>query len=418
MKILTPDHPGYAAWRASARRIAAPRSDVQNAVTKILDAVRKRGDAAVREFTQRFDRCQLSSLRVFDAPPKPEPRVQQALESAHQNILQFARGNLPRSWQTRNHEGAFVGEQYRPFDRVGIYVPGGSAPLVSTALMTVTLAKAAGVPNIVVVTPPPINPVLHFAILMAGGTEIYQVGGAQAIGALAFGTNSIEQVQKIVGPGNRFVTEAKRQVLGYVAIDQLPGPSEVMVIADSTADPRFVAADLLAQAEHGPDSVAVMVTSSLDVLEKVEVELNVQLAGLARQDILIESLSECAALVLVQDIATAVEIANDFAPEHLSLQVRNPRALLSDIRSSGAVFLGPYSPVAAGDFVAGPSHTLPTGGAGKCFSGLTVSEFFRRTSVIEYSPSSLKRTLETILQFAEAEQLDAHGKSALVRFEK
>ena len=416
--MLAYDNPGWDAWRDAMVRCAAPKAAIQDTVAEILHEVQWRGDEAVAEFTKKFDGVELKSFRLREKSIQPQPDVVQALEFAHQNILRFSRRQMPTSWQSRNDEGAQVGEIYRPFDRVGIYVPGGSAPLVSTALMTVTLAAAARCPEIVVVTPPPVNKTLQFAVLMAGATEIYQIGGAQAVGALAFGTKEIRRVQKILGPGNAYVTEAKRQVLGYVSIDQLPGPSEVMVIADSAANPAFVASDLLAQAEHGPSSSAMLLSTSRVLRDKVRDQIEIQLATLSRREILAESLEAACSLAVVRDIREAIEIANDYAPEHLSLQVHNPRALLPEIVSAGAIFLGGFSPVAAGDFVAGPSHTLPTGGAAKSFSGLTAGDFFRRTSVIEYSPSSLKRATTAIQRFAAIEGLDAHGRSATIRFER
>lgn len=395
-----------------------PDASVADAVSRIILQVRSGGDAALRELTRQFDGVAVDSPALPGAPPRPPKDVVRALQEARNNISRFARRQIPKDWRHRNSHGASVGEQFRPFARVGVYVPGGTAPLVSTALMTVTLAKAAGCRQIAVVTPPPVNPVLHFAIRLAGASEIYQVGGAQAIAALAFGTETIRQVQKIVGPGNRYVIEAKRQVVGAVAIDQLPGPSEAMVIADAVADPAFIAADLLAQSEHGPDSAGVLLTPSAALRDAVRDQVTAQLAGLSRRAILEKSLAQGCSLAQVRTLAEAAEIANDYAPEHLSLQVRRPTSLLPRIHNAGAVFLGGFSPIVAGDFVAGPSHTLPTGGAAKSFSGLTAGEFFRRTSLISYSPASLRRAVRAIETFASTEGLDAHGRSAVIRFER
>ena len=310
-----------------------------------------------------------------------------------------------------------MGEKFDPLERVGIYVPGGTAPLVSTALMTVPLAKEAGVREIVVVTPPPVNETLVYALRKAGATEIYQVGGAQAIAALAYGTNTISRVQKIFGPGNAWVVEAKRQVVGAVAIDQLPGPSEIAVIADDSARSDFVAADLLAQAEHGHGSQVIFVTPSAKLLAEVEAELAKQAPLLARGKHLTDSLEHGCTLILVEDVGEAIGIVEDFAPEHLSLIIKDARQWASHIRNAGAIFIGNYSPVAAGDFIAGPSHVLPTGGAAKAFSGLTIDQFFRRTSIVEYPERSLLRVRPQIETLCALEQLDAHSRSVAIRFE-
>jgi histidinol dehydrogenase len=285
--------------------------------------------------------------------------------------------------------------------------------------MTVTIAAAAGVPEIVVTTPADatgkVHPALHYALNAAGATEIYPVGGAQAVAALAYGTDSIRPVQKIFGPGNAYVVEAKRQVFGQVAIDLLPGPSEVLVLADATANPAWVAADLLAQAEHGKGSQSVLVTPSARLLKSVEIEIRAQLQSLSRQQHLLGVLEKDCSLVLVKSLAEGIALANDFAPEHLSLVVKDETKVAAKIVTSGAIFLGGYSPVAAGDFLAGPSHTLPTGGAGKAFPGLMADMFQRRTSLVKLDRRSLAKSLRTIEQFSALEGLDAHGHSASIR---
>ena len=308
------------------------------------------------------------------------------------------------------------GERFDPFQRVGIYVPGGTAPLVSTAIMTCTLAAAAGVPEIVVTTPAgkdgTVNPALLHALQFSGATEIYKIGGAQAVSALAYGTATIEPVLKIFGPGNAYVVEAKRQCFGQVAVDLLPGPSEILIIADSSATPAWIAADMLAQAEHGHGSIVVFVTNSARMLEEVRREFDSQLSQLSRQSHLAEVSTF---LVLVKSLADAVAIANDFAPEHLSIVTKNDEQLASQIRTSGAIFLGAMSPVVGGDLVAGPSHELPTGGAGKSFAGLTVDQFQRRTSIVRFDEKSLRKSLAAIETFSALEGLDAHGRSASIR---
>jgi histidinol dehydrogenase len=309
-----------------------------------------------------------------------------------------------------------VGEKFDPFQRVGIYIPGGTAPLVSTALMTIVLAKVAGCPEIVVCTPcgrvGGVNAALLFAARSAGATEIYRVGGAQAIGALAYGTATIRSVQKIFGPGNAYVVAAKRLVVGHVAIDLLPGPSELLVLADETANPKFAAADLLAQAEHGSGHERVwLVTTSGKILKAVEKELARQLSKLPRREFIQRSL-ENAWLIQVRSLEQAIDLANQLAPEHCEVFTHSARKVSEKILTAGAIFLGPWSPTVLGDYVAGPSHTLPTGGAGKSFAGLTVDQFQRRTSLVEYSRTSLKRALPAVEKFAELEGLGAHRQSA------
>jgi histidinol dehydrogenase len=401
---------------ALLHRNAQPNPKVFATVQDILENVRTQGDAAVIAYTRKFDRVRLTpqTLRLRTKPVRPEAQTAKVLNYALRNIREFSEANLPRDWSRRNREGALVGEQYRPFDAVGINVPGYVAPLASTALMTVALAKTAGVPRIVVNTPPAVNPVLHYALVLAGATEIYQVGGAQAMGMLAYGTKTVAPVQKLFGPGNAYVTEAKRQLVGAVAIDQLPGPSEIAVVADDTARPDFVAADLLAQAEHGPGSQILLLTPSQKLLKAVLAEMEKQLPALSRQKYLLEVLAG-SRFVLTRNLAEAIVLVEAFAPEHLSLVVKNGRSLAGKIKNSGAIFIGNHSPVAAGDYVAGPSHTLPTGGAAKSFAGLTVDQFFKRTSVVEYSPAAIRKAAPVIEALAMLEKLDAHAQSVRIR---
>jgi histidinol dehydrogenase len=398
-------------------RFAIPDTRVRDTVSAILDDVRLNGDEALLAYTEKFDKTKLTSaqLALKGLSAKPEPKVANAITYALRNIQTFARARMPKSWDKKNSEGARVGEQYTPYERVGIYVPGGTAPLVSTALMTVGIAKAAGVDEIVVVTPPPVNPTLHYAIRFAGATEIYQVGGAQAIAALAFGTKTIRRVNKIVGPGNAYVAEAKRQVVGAVSIDMIAGPSEIAILADSTANASFIAADLLAQAEHGHGSQVLFVTTSNTLWQEVQDEVKQQAATLSRQQYLQETLKDGSSFVLVKSMAEGVRVINDYAPEHLAVFAKEGRALLKQIRNAGAIFVGNYSPVAAGDYISGPSHTLPTGGAAKSFAGLTVDQFFKRTSVVEYTKAALEEVADKIETLALLEQLDAHARSARIR---
>jgi histidinol dehydrogenase len=430
MNLLRYTDPDYF---AQLRTVTAPSSLfdplIEQRTRAILDDVRTRGDAALLELTERFDGAKLSAeqlpvtqAELVTAFLKADEGLRDAVAKAERNIAAFATKSLRKNWQTRNSHGAAVGEKFDPFQRVGVYIPGGTAPLVSTALMTVTLAKVAGCPEIAVCTPcgkeGHINEALLFAARVAGATEVYRVGGAQAIAALAYGTPTIHRVQKIFGPGNAYVVTAKRLVVGHVAIDLLPGPSELLVVADDTADPRFIAADLLAQAEHGSGLERVwLLTTAGKLLPSVEKELTRQLAKLPRRDFVAGAL-ENAWLIHVEGIDSAIALANQLAPEHCEVLTRQPRKISERIVTAGAIFLGPWSPTVLGDYVAGPSHTLPTGGAGACFAGLTVDQFQRRTSLVEYNRASLKKALPVVRKFAELEGLDAHGKSAEARFQK
>ena len=415
-------------WQSPLCRRYTPEEKLISQVSTILSEVRQRGDQALIEFARQFDRVDFTPHELAVSEPEiriaaglVKPELVDALESARANVQAFASRGLRGDWVWKNAQGADVGERFDPLKRVGIYVPAGTAPLVSTAIMTVSLAAAAGVSEIVAVSPvgpdKAMNPGLLAALQMAGATEIYKIGGAQAIGALAFGTETVQPVFKIFGPGNAYVTEAKRQVFGYVAVDLVPGPSEIMVIADDTAVPAWVAADLLAQAEHGRGSVICLVALDPAVLEAVQVEIARQIDALARGVALSEVLGQNAFFVLAKDEEQAIAIANDFAPEHLSLVTRHNEKMAAAILNAGAIFIGNFSPVAAGDFLAGPSHELPTGGAAKSFGGLTVDQFQRRTSIVRYDRDSLKKSVSIISQFSEIEQLDAHGRSVSIRFE-
>lgn len=429
MRLLRHDDPGFAAALQSLNRRATPAPHVAEAVSAIIAEVRSTGDAALWALNERFDgpaHAPGASLRVtadeFTAAARAiDARTQRAMAEAHENIRAFALKSLRRDWHMHNRQGVEVGERFDPFPRVGIYVPGGTAPLISTALMTVTLAAAARVPEIVVTTPADkhgcVSPALLCALQLAGGAEVYKVGGAQAIAALAYGTESIAPVVKIFGPGNAYVIEAKRQVFGPVAIDQLPGPSEILVIADRTGHPAWIASDLLAQAEHGANSVIGFVTDHAPLLDAVRAELERQLQQLHRQAQLGPVLEKDTFFCLVENLNQAIALANDFAPEHLSVCTADPDAVAARVHTAGAIFLGGWSPVAGGDFLAGPSHTLPTGGAGKGFAGLTVDQFQRRTSLIRFDENSLRHSVETIQAFSDLEGLDAHGRSAAIRFD-
>jgi histidinol dehydrogenase len=418
--------------RLSALAAASSLFDpvIEQRTRAILEAVRARGDAALLELTEQFDGARLTAeqlavtqAELVTASVKADESLRAAVAEAGSNIAAFARKSRRKDWRMRNSHGATVGEKFDPFQRVGIYIPGGTAPLVSTALMTVTLAKVAGCREIVVCTPcgkdGSINPAVLFAARAAGATEIYRVGGAQAIAALAYGTATIKRVQKIFGPGNAYVVTAKRLVVGHVAIDLLPGPSELLVLADDSANPKFVAADLLAQAEHGTGHERVwLVTTSAKLLKAVEKEIARQQVKLPRRELIKQVLERNGWLIQVETLAAGVALANQLAPEHCEVMTRKADEVSRSIVTARAVFLGPYSPTVLGDYVAGPNHTLPTGGAGASFAGLTIDQFQRRTSVVEYNHASLRKALFAVRKFAEVEGLSAHGRSAEIRLTK
>ncbi len=422
MRILRHSDPDFSSALTALQRHAEARPEVQETVHDVIRDVRAEGDAALVRFTERFGGPKLSARQLLvTGKATVDAEVRRAIATAHTNVHAFAKRSLRKNWSAKNAQGAVVGERFDPFQRVGIYVPGGTAPLVSTAVMTVTLAAAAGVPEIVVTTPAgadgAVNEALRFALAYCGATEIYRVGGAQAIAALAYGTPTIRPVQKIFGPGNAYVVEAKRQVFGQVAIDLLPGPSEILVLADASANPAWIAADLLAQAEHGKGSSILFVTNSAKLLAAVEKQIASQLTTLNRQEHLAGVIAHDCVFILVKSLKDAIAIANDFAPEHISIVTNDDAKIAAQIRTAGAIFLGGFSPVAAGDFLAGPSHTLPTGGAGKSFPGLTVDMFQRRTSLVRLDAKSLKKSVGTIAKLSEVEGLDAHGRSATIRFD-
>ena len=427
MRILKHDEANFERKAAKIfKRRAIPTDDLRVSVEKIISMVRSDGDKALSALTQKYDGASISSndllvkrKEINKANDSVCGLVKEAVDMAQSNVKGFAIRGLRKNWEMKNAQGAKVGEVFLPVSRVGVYVPGGSAPLVSTSIMTVAIAEAAGVEEIVVCTPPnregEINSELLYAIESSGATEIYKVGGAQAIAAMSVGTKSIGQVEKIFGPGNSFVVEAKRQLFGTVAVDLLPGPSEIFVLADSSGRADWIASDLLAQAEHGGDSQIAFATTSIKLLEKVKIELKSQAKILNRRKQISEVIKSGTSLVLLKSIKQGIDLANDFAPEHLSLIVRNKDEVIPKLKTCGAIFIGSYSPVSVGDFLAGPSHTLPTGGAGKSFPGLTADMFQRRTSIIELDKKSFKKSIPAVEIFAKIEGLDAHGNSAKIR---
>ncbi len=396
---------------------------------QVLADVRAEGDAAVARYALQFDGAGLSPAQFRVTPAElnaareqVDPAFAVAARESHGRIAAFARAGLKQDWSMPAPKGGVLGEQFTPLDRVGIYIPGGAAPLVSTALMTVTLARVAGVTEIAACSPVDaslqMHPCLLFALELAGATEIYKVGGIQAIGAMAYGTAAIPRVRKIAGPGGPYVTAAKRCVYGDVALDLVAGPSEIAVLADDGADPRAVAADLLSQAEHGTGhEKCLLVASSRRLAGAVRDELIRQAATLTRRDAVTRVLEQGTLLAVVNRLDEGMELCNRFAPEHLEILVREPKTWLRKVRNAGAVFVGAFSPESAGDFAAGPSHVLPTGGTAAMLSGLTADDFRKRTSIIALTRADLKDLRPVVETFGRVEGLDAHARSAGIRFE-
>jgi histidinol dehydrogenase len=429
VRLLRSDSKTFASELADFCRGALVAKDVQDSVAAILADVRTRGDEAVSYYAAKFDGAKVRG-RDFRVPPAQLAAAAKALPAAERRAMLDARANIEAfhrhgqvaDWTARNRHGAEVGERFYPIRRVGLYVPGGQVPLVSTVLMTATLAKLAGCPEIVVCTPcdasGKVAPALLAALQLVGVEEVYRIGGVQAIGAMAYGTYTIPPVDKIFGPGNAYTCEAKRQVFGTVGIDSLPGPSEVMVVADETARPAWIAADLLAQAEHGSGREKIyLVATSEKIVAEVAAEIDVQLKLLPRAEAIRRVLASGYLAIEARTLAQVAAAANQVAPEHLELQVKPTAAktLVRSITTAGAILIGNETPTALGDFVAGPSHVLPTGGAGRFFSGLRVADFLRRTSVIRYDAKTVKKAQPTVAAFAAMEKLEAHGRSVKIR---
>jgi histidinol dehydrogenase len=429
MRILSTSAKTFADELAAFCRTAAASPEMTGAVAAILADVRERDDAAIVYYAAKFDSAKLAprNFRVKPAEIAAAARRlpaadQKAIRAALASVRAFNRQSLPKDWTGRNPHGAEVGELHHPLRRVGINVPRGQVPLPSTAIMTIALAQIAGVPEIAVFTPCDargrVADVLLATFHLCGVTEVYRVGGVYGVAAMAYGTTSIPAVDKIFGPSNAYVCEAMRQVFGAVGVAGLPGPSEVMIVADETARPDFAAADLLAQAEHGSGKEKIyLVGTTRAVIEAIHREIQAQLEGLKRAEALQHVLQQGFLSIEAGALARAVEIANYVAPEHLELLVKESAVpeLLRAITTAGAIMVGNYTPTALGDFVAGPSHVLPTGRTGRFFSGLRVADFMRRTSLIRYDKKSVKKAAPTVAAFAQMEKLDAHGRSVAIR---
>ena len=403
-------------------------SNVEGVVSEIISNVIKYGDDAVYDYSKKFDNADIKNLEVtkdeFDeALSDVEPKFLSIIKEAAENIRCFHEKQVKNSFVINNKSGIIIGQKVIPIEKVGIYVPGGTASYPSTVLMDSIPAKIAGCSQIIMVTPPQkdgkINPVILSAAKIAGVDRIFKVGGAQAVAALAYGTKTIPKVDKIVGPGNAYVAEAKKQVFGKVSIDMIAGPSEILVVADSTCNPKYVAADLLSQAEHDKMASAVLVTDSESFAYKVRDEIELQIAKLPRAEIARASIDNNGKIIVAKDnISLAIDIANEIAPEHLELCVDNPFDYLDKIKNAGSIFMGKYCPEALGDYFAGPNHTLPTSGTARFSSPLSVDDFVKKSQFTYYTKDALVDSADKISYFADKEGLDAHAKSVLVRFDK
>lgn len=403
-----------------------PTMNVEEIVADIIATVRKDGDKALYFYSEKFDKAKLNSLQVSaeeikEAVDLVEPKFLQILQRAAANITKFHEKQKRNSFIINDEDGIVVGQKVIPVDRAGLYVPGGTAAYPSTVLMDAIPAKIAGCKEVVMVTPPnsegKVNPYILAAAYVAGVDKIFKVGGAQAVAALAYGTESVPRVDKIVGPGNAFVAEAKKQVFGKVSIDMIAGPSEILIVADGKSNPKHVAADLLSQAEHDKLASAVLVTDSNDLAVAVQKELEVQIPQLERQEIARASIDNNGKIIVADDIMRAIEIANEIAPEHLELCVDNPFDYLDAVRHAGSIFMGRNCPEALGDYLAGPNHTLPTSGTAKFSSPLSVDDFVKKTQYTYYTEKALGRVAEDVAFFAKKEGLTAHAKSAVIRLE-
>ena len=402
-------------------------AEIEQAVREIVEHVRSEGDAALARYAREFDHVELApeqfritDAEVAEAAEQVTPAMRKAIKSALKHVRAFAKERIPRPWRREMRPGVRLGERFEPMARVGVYIPGGTAPLVSTVIHTAGIAAAAGVREIVAVTPPgkdgKVHPAVLYAMKEAGVTEIYRLGGVYGIAAMAYGTATVPKVEKIVGPGNAYVTAAKKLVYGAVAIDMVAGPSEIMVIADDSADPEFVAADMLSQAEHGSGlEQAVLVTSDPALGARVKEAIARRKTELPRLATVEKVLDNGTFLITVKDLAEAADIAGRYAPEHLELCCRNARKLAGRIKAAGALFIGHWTPEPIGDFCAGPSHVLPTAGSARFFTGLAVEGFFRRMSTVEYTKKAIQKEIAVAEKFAEMEGLLAHGLSAAVR---
>lgn len=422
MKVITGTQ--FAEELSNVSIASEKNEELDRIVLDIIDQVRKKGDESLVQFTEQFDKVKIDNIIVSrsefeEANELVSEEFKTAIRKAQQNIRAFHEGQQERSWFTTDQNGVLLGQKVTPLESVGIYVPGGKAAYPSTVLMNAIPAQIAGVKNIVMTTPPQpdgkINPHVLFAAQEAGVETVYKVGGAQAVAALAYGTETVQKVVKIVGPGNAFVAQAKKWVFGDVAIDMIAGPSEICVVADETANPSYVAADLLSQAEHDELATAVCITTSETFAKELQIEVAEQTASSTRKEIIEQSIENHGRIVVVENMGEAIELTNKFAPEHLQLMVENPMEKMQQIDNAGAIFLGNHSPEALGDYYAGPNHTLPTSGTATFSSPLGVYDFVKKSSIIQYTEQALYEASDHIITLATAEGLSAHANSIAIR---
>jgi histidinol dehydrogenase len=412
LKIIKAEEMGAG---SKAKRTFTPPSVVVT-VANIIENVIKRGDEALREYTREFDgieidEFELPKIAIDKAIDKVEPEFVKIMENAARNIEDFHRNQIQKGFDLPPNKGVLLGQKVTPIQRVGLYIPGGSASYPSTVLMNCIPAKIAGVSEIIIATPPNVNAHVLAAAKITGVDRIFTIGGAQAIAALAYGTETVPSVDKITGPGNMYVTEAKRQVYGFVGIDMIAGPSDILIIADKAANPEHIAADMLSQCEHGTDSPAILITECTDLAEKVRTEVENQLSTLSRGDIARKAINEHGLIVIVKSIDAAIEISNNLAPEHLELMIEEPFSHLDKVKNAGSIFMGRFTPEAVGDYYAGPNHTLPTSGTARFSGPLSVDDFIKKSSYTYYSEEALKAAGNEIIKFAEEEGLTAHALS-------
>lgn len=411
------------------KRSPANYGEYEALVANILENVKNKGDEALFSYTKEFDKAEITrenlmvtQKEIQEAYEKTDPALIQVIKKALVNIRDYHEKQRQNSWFTSTTEGTMLGQKVTPLERVGVYVPGGKAVYPSSVLMNILPAKVAGVPHIVMATPPgpdgKVNPSTLVAAKEAGADEIYKMGGAQAVAALAYGTESIKKVDKIVGPGNIFVALAKKAVYGHVSIDSIAGPSEILVLADEGANPRYVAADLLSQAEHDQLASSILITTSKELAEQVEKEIQGYLKVLSRREIIQKSLDKFGYILIAENMDQAVEAANEIASEHMEIVTKNPFEVMMKVKNAGAIFIGEYSSEPLGDYFAGPNHVLPTNGTAKFFSPLSVDDFVKKSSIVYYSKEALSRIHKDVEQFAVCEQLTAHANSIAVRFEE
>lgn len=405
---------------------AEEKFNVEDVVTEIIENVKKSGDKALFEYCEKFDKAKLSALEVTkeeidEAFLNTDAKLIDILKKAKKNIENFHKHQIRNSFIINEENGVVTGQKVIPIEKVGLYVPGGTAAYPSSVLMNCVPARLAGVSEVIMVTPPTngsVNPAILAAAKIAGVDRVFKIGGAQAVAALAYGTESVPKVDKIVGPGNAFVAEAKKQVFGKVAIDMIAGPSEILVVADGKSNPKFVAADLLSQAEHDKNASAVLVTESIELAEKVQAEIEEQLKTLPREEIARTSIDNNGKIIVAESIDIAIDIANEIAPEHLEICTDNPFDYLDKIKHAGSVFMGRYCPEALGDYMSGANHTLPTSGTARFSSPLSVDDFVKKTQYTYYTKEAFSRIADDVAYFAEKEGLSAHGRSATVRTDK